>query len=491
MKASSASMAFGKPAVFSFLFFLLIVCSAKAQTSFTISGTIEKPVSDKVQLFIDPLHLPQKSESLIKELNAGQFQFNVPATSPSIVELVIEKTSQKLFVEPGDELSISLTAMGMTISGKGGEQNTFLKNFNQEFRGDFDDSVMIQKMLSMPIDPFEMMIFSNMKKQNEYLKKSAGLNFTKSFNEYLQNTVTYRYWNLLFAYPIINANSNKGLTVNGLPTVMLENFHLIKVNNDAALISEPYREFLKYYVIYFTSQANGFNKFTDFNVSAEKKLVLAKERLKGDAYTYWLARFTADESERVPPSMLRKLVSTLKESDLPNKYYPFVEKLCSTRMSMKEEKKADAPPATMQSGGSDQLDLVDVNGKHVSLDDFKGKVVYIDFWASWCGPCRMQMPFSRELHEKLTDKQKKQIVFLYISIDANLDAWKKGIQDNGIQGVNVISPGNWKSKVCSYFQINGIPRYMIMNKKGEIVEFNAKRPSDSSVIDDLVHYTQQ
>jgi thiol-disulfide isomerase/thioredoxin len=165
--------------------------------------------------------------------------------------------------------------------------------------------------------------------------------------------------------------------------------------------------------------------------------------------------------------------------------------VCGEKMAMKDEKKPDTQPATANpsaKSSGDQLDLSDINGKHVSLSDFKGKVVYIDFWASWCGPCRGMMPFSKQLHEQLNDRQKKQIVFLYISIDANPDAWKKGIQDNGIEGVNVISPGNWSSKVCQYFRINSIPRYMIMNKKGDIVDFNAKRPADPSVMDDLLKY---
>ncbi len=85
----------------------------------------------------------------------------------------------------------------------------------------------------------------------------------------------------------------------------------------------------------------------------------------------------------------------------------------------------------------------------------------------------------------MTEKEKKNIVFLYISIDANQDAWKKGITDMGMEGIQVISPGNWSSKVCKYYQINSIPRYMIMGKSGDIVDFNAKRPNDPALIDQL------
>ena len=91
----------------------------------------------------------------------------------------------------------------------------------------------------------------------------------------------------------------------------------------------------------------------------------------------------------------------------------------------------------------------------------------------------------------LDGKQKKKIVFLYISIDADPASWKKGINDLGIEGVNVNSAGNWNSKVCAYFQINSIPRYMIMNKKGDIVEYNAPRPADPSVLDKLLKYADE
>jgi hypothetical protein len=86
----------------------------------------------------------------------------------------------------------------------------------------------------------------------------------------------------------------------------------------------------------------------------------------------------------------------------------------------------------------------------------------------------------------LTEKQKKQIVFLYISIDGNREAWIKAMSDMGIEGINVISPGNWNSPACRYFQINSIPRYMIINRKGEIEDVNAPRPNDPELLQRLL-----
>jgi hypothetical protein len=96
------------------------------------------------------------------------------------------------------------------------------------------------------------------------------------------------------------------------------------------------------------------------------------------------------------------------------------------------------------------------------------------------------MPYSKQMHAGLTAKQKKNIVFLYISIDADTASWRKAINDLGIEGTLWISPGNWKSKACNYFQIGSIPRYMIMNKQGVIVDMNAKRPADPEVLQTLL-----
>jgi thiol-disulfide isomerase/thioredoxin len=457
----------------------------------SISGNIDNPKVTEVQLIVDRLHLDKKTETNSTALTNGHFQFNVNLASAELVEFVNGDNSIFLIVEPGDQLVMNVKGNEITFSGKGSEQNAFLKKFNEMFKTNLEDSSMQSKMLNTAVDAFEMSIFDWRKKENDFLKNDPDKSkFSPAFIAYMQNFITYRYWNLLLSYPITNANSNTGLTVNALPGSMLDNFSTVPINNDAALICEPYREFLKYYVIYFTSEANGFNKFSDLSVSADKKLSIAKDKLKGEAYKFWISCFTIQECGRWSPYMSKKLYYDLKEVDKEGVYASIVNEVCGAKMTMrdtpKQEQQQTSGSNPTAKSSDDALDLVDVHGKRVSLSSFKGKVVYIDFWASWCGPCRKMMPFSKQLHAGLNDKQKKQIVFLYISIDADSAAWRKAMDELEIEGENVNSPGNWQSKVCKFFQIGSIPRYMIMNKKGEIVEFNARRPADPAVMDDLI-----
>jgi len=85
--------------------------------------------------------------------------------------------------------------------------------------------------------------------------------------------------------------------------------------------------------------------------------------------------------------------------------------------------------------------FVNLKGEKATLDDFKGKVVYLDVWASWCGPCRAEFPFSKQLHERLTDKQKEKVVFLYLSIDEKEMTWKNALTALQLIGEQGWSPG--------------------------------------------------
>jgi len=127
--------------------------------------------------------------------------------------------------------------------------------------------------------------------------------------------------------------------------------------------------------------------------------------------------------------------------------------------------------------------LTNVKGDKVSLSDFKGKVVYMDIWASWCAPCLLEMKKSSGLKEYFSNNTK--VVFLNVSIDAQADKWKQTIEKRAIKGINLISLGGKEEHIVENYQVPSIPRFILIDTKGKIVDFKAKRPSNKGLISDI------
>ncbi|WP_028891322.1 TlpA disulfide reductase family protein [Tenacibaculum sp. 47A_GOM-205m] len=119
-------------------------------------------------------------------------------------------------------------------------------------------------------------------------------------------------------------------------------------------------------------------------------------------------------------------------------------------------------------------------GGTTSLDDLKGKYVYIDLWATWCQPCKNEIPFLKQVEEKYHEKN---IEFVSISVDRQKDyeTWKQMIVDKELTGVQLYAKED-KSFMDAY-KVSGIPRFILLDPQGNIVDANAPRPSNPKLVE--------
>ncbi len=117
------------------------------------------------------------------------------------------------------------------------------------------------------------------------------------------------------------------------------------------------------------------------------------------------------------------------------------------------------------------VELEDPDGKFHKLSDFKGKYLYIDLWASWCGPCCAEVPHLQKLEKSLKNPA---VTFISISIDKDKKAWKKKMKELNMHGNQYIITGR---DFTTMLNVQGIPHFLLYSKEGTLMIYKAPRPS--------------
>ena len=189
-----------------------------------------------------------------------------------------------------------------------------------------------------------------------------------------------------------------------------------------------------------------------FHASREgaERYDLAKQKLQGRVLYWFLAGELMDGIRRGHEAYVDARWQSFEKSN------PFPE---YTEVLQAEMNRL----LTLQPGQpAPDFTLNDLDGQPVSLSQFKGKVVLLDFWASWCGPCIADFRTLRKIKERMAAQP---VVFLNISKDVEEGDWKKAIAKHQIKGVHVRS-----DRVAQAYNVSGIPRYYLVNQQGLIVE---------------------
>ena len=356
--------------------------------------------------------------------------------------------------------------------------DSLLTLFEKTFEKDFDDSLQFKKILTQNPDVFEMSLFAQRKKQTDFLKKYANLQaVSPACIALLENQIKYNYWYYLLAQPVRLSNLKQAqLKLISLPEIMTNGLDIKKVNQAENLQSSSFRKFQNYFVTYFNSKQYNFDKYKDGSKAAIDKFNFADSKFTDENLQYFLTTYLSSTCSSISPSILKILISNLEKEPREK-----INIQCAEAINKKEE-----VIATKSNQKVDEWGLMGLDDKPLMLNSMKGKVIYVDFWASWCGPCKREFPYSMQMIDKLTEKQKKKIEFLFISIDDDKETWKNVLSKNKLGGQHGWISGGWAAKLLSKYNVNSIPRYMIIDQNGAVVNPNAPRPSEADTFDLLL-----
>ncbi len=238
----------------------------------------------------------------------------------------------------------------------------------------------------------------------------------------------------------------------------------LKLKMDAKLFDET---------LSYTGKGSGENNF--LAQQAINNEVFGTENFEKDKDAFYLA---FDEKKKVDFEKLEK-------GDFDPNFKAQVKKnMTQEFFGMQMEYKSSQALKNVVGKTAPTFDYENHAGGKTKLSDLAGKYVYIDVWATWCGPCRGEIPFLQKIEEKYHDKK---IAFVSISVDEDKDheKWKKFVTDKSLGGIQLFADKNWYSEFITSFGINSIPRFILIDPKGVVLSADELRPSDSKLQEKL------
>ena len=444
-----------------------------AQGTVSISGKITKPVGKNVLVFYFTNatdERPNIHRANLEEDGTFSMQFDLEKPMPATFRHGRETTA--MFIHPGDDIQVSLNPKNFDESikyegtGSGVAASNFLAAFYLKFEDpdgdiDFDMKDVIKNAAALEYQA-RMENFKQMK--DTYFGEYSN-DLSREFREYFRSSQSYKYANDLMGYKSYHAylNGVDESTVQ-IPAEYYEFMNKVEVMNPDAIHMREYVTFLNNYLNYkaqFSTDAR-----EDFDgPSIMSKFSLAQKVLSDQPLMMVVSQMIKQGLEYGNPLEVQDAYSTF-QSMFPNtSYAEMLAPIYETAMRL-----APGQPAP-------EIQLIDINGERVSLSDFREQVVYLDFWASWCKPCRAEMPSARKLKQQFAGKE---VVFLYVSIDESEDAWRKAVEEENLKGVLLFAEGP-RSEVAQAYNVKAIPNYFLINKDGTIGMSNPDRPSGKNV----------
>ena len=183
---------------------------------------------------------------------------------------------------------------------------------------------------------------------------------------------------------------------------------------------------------------------------------LAKQKLDGRVLHWFLAGELVNGFERghTAFALIHERWEEFKETNPYPEYNEAIEAALTKALVLQPGQ--PAPDFTLD----------DLDGQPVSLNQFKGKAIFIDFWASWCGPCIVDLPYIQKIKEETAEQA---VVFLNISLDDDEEAWREAVAKHEIKGVHLRAAG-WGADVAKAYSIRSLPSYYLVDAQGRIAE---------------------
>ncbi|MEO0898452.1 MAG: TlpA disulfide reductase family protein [Bacteroidota bacterium] len=456
-----------------FLFLLLSFLMASIvfaqKGTINIEGHVSHPKGNEVSVGypLSPLSREFQSETVTIDED-GNFSIELELDKPRMGRIRQGRESTDIFLYPGESIFLDVNtdqfdeSIRYKGSGISASASNFLAAFYLRYEDDKAREEMRYQMYEADMQSAKESFLTRMRDQQIYLQtwlKTREL--ADVFVSYMHNRIIYsNATDLLYLRSSRAYKMEVPMEKIELPDGYYNFLETIKLNNDEAIDIPEYMSFLGAYMHRIYKEKGDEKGSEELNIKSR----LAGSLLKGEAKNLYLADLIRTNFQYGDFVQAEEMFKMYKEQKDPP-YMEYLEPVYKKILPISPGK--DAPNFT----------LMDKNGRKVSLKEFRGKVVYLDFWASWCGPCRREFPFSKKLQKTF---EGEDVVFLYVSIDENKEDWLKAMKEEQLGGVHLFAKG-FQHEVPASYGVEGIPAYFLIDRNGVIMNNNPDRPSGARV----------
>ncbi|WP_084708768.1 TlpA family protein disulfide reductase [Hymenobacter norwichensis] len=444
----------------------------QAQGTVMLTGRVTSRASDTVAISVRENPLDPKEQITYARLNdKGEFQMAIKLDGPARADLVHGDDVTDLFLEPGDAMDIRFKGSDLATSvkykGRGAEANTYLNEVDEQFVENDGFQVLPENI--MLYEPAFLSFLDYRRKQEKKFLANAieDGHFSEAFKRYAQAEIDYTYANDRLTFQDLREQvvATEG-RLKMTPTYydFLNDKSLI--SNEAAMKSETYQEFLLNYVHYSAVAAGKQRNHPDFYQVCYD---IAKTQLSGTVRPVIMGRVLQESFRFGHVKQSAAMLADFQAIDTQNRYFPVLQQDFETHKSF-----AIGAPAP-------DFELTSANGETVRLQDFRGKLVYLNFWRTTSGLCLRDLPYAAELAKKF---EGKNIVFINIAIDDNEGAWKQLVVGKKLPGVQVHANG-LRSPIARAYALQDVPAYFLLAEDGTFLNTKPKRLSSHAAVDEI------
>jgi thiol-disulfide isomerase/thioredoxin len=470
-----------------FAVLLLFQCTTKLKIATVTIISKNQPNVDVIIRHVNGIHLEKFTQSATD--SSGHCLIDIPMENPRFLYLQIGNKYGEFYLSPGDSLTIEHVGENyihpLHYSGSGSIISSYITMIN----GMVNNFKQIKRLNNLPLEAFLYGYDSLRNKMDNFHRNFVDsvdiapnqANLLVYKNKIILLTVAQEYQflslNNLYYEKWMARREGRTQSLNALDkkSASYINFEktLLDIPFDKDLISSGYLDYLHMLNYYwqYTVRLPVEDQLADSNTcqvcpdkadSIIAKLTIpegAREYLYVHNFDYWLTALGITPEIDLSMNRFKKKYST--SILLPTMQRKYDEWLAIT----------PGKPAP-------NFNAINRDGKLISLKDFKGKFVYMDVWATWCGPCIAEIPASKKLHQEFENNNK--IEFVNVSIDANPNDWSDFLQKNADwKGEHLIIQEKDQQNFSSAYKLFGVPNYILLDTVGNIINMKAPRPSDS------------